>query len=80
MEKDNDDSPHLDRDTRYSLSHVGWFVALGMAAFDSSDRAPEPIKPDARELVARLLGELANLEDAHLKPQRSRSQSPGQQR
>jgi hypothetical protein len=43
LEKDNDDSPHLDRDTRYSLFHVGWFVALGMAAFDSSDRAPEPI-------------------------------------
>jgi hypothetical protein len=43
LEKDNDDSPHLDRDTRYSLSHFGWSVALGMAAFDSSDRAPEPI-------------------------------------
>jgi hypothetical protein len=43
LEKDNDDSPHLDRDTRYSLFHVGWFVALGMAAFDGSDRAHEPI-------------------------------------
>jgi len=38
------------------------------------------LKPDARELVARLLDELANVEDAHLKPQRSRSQSPGQLR
>src|SRR5580658_3631269 len=43
-EKENDDSPHLDRDPHHSLLHVGWLVALGVAAFKNSDRASEPIK------------------------------------